>query len=131
MFRHPSPPSASSPHPRSRPVREARPDPAHRPRRCGVGRRGGCRGRDPYRGQRQRGGCSPTTVSATAGRVVFEVTNAGPELGEFEVLSGTTVVDEVENIVPGFVVNLDVPPRWRELRAHLLRDALAARPPSR
>jgi iron uptake system component EfeO len=51
-------------------------------------------------------GCAPAALQATAGRVVFEVTNGGPELGEFEVLSGTTVVDEVENIVPGFVVNL-------------------------
>jgi iron uptake system component EfeO len=51
-------------------------------------------------------GCTPAAVTAPAGRVVFEITNAGPELGEFEVLSGTTVVDEVENIVPEFVVNL-------------------------
>ena len=51
-------------------------------------------------------GCAPAALQTTAGRVVFEVTNGGPELGEFEVLSGTTVVDEVENIVPGFVVNL-------------------------
>jgi iron uptake system component EfeO len=51
-------------------------------------------------------GCAPAALQAPAGRVVFEITNAGPELGEFEVLSGTTVVDEVENIVPGFVVNL-------------------------
>ena len=36
---------------------------------------------------------------------MFEVTNAGPDIGEFEILSGTRVVDEVENIIPGFVVN--------------------------
>ncbi len=51
------------------------------------------------------GGCQPSALTATAGRVVFEVTNGGPDAGEFEILSGTTVVDEVENIVPGFVVN--------------------------
>ena len=51
-------------------------------------------------------GCQPTTLSATAGRVVFEVTNAGAEFGEFEILTGSRVIDEVENIVPGFVVNL-------------------------
>jgi iron uptake system component EfeO len=51
------------------------------------------------------GGCQPSALSATAGRVVFEVTNGGPDAGEFEVLSGTRVVDEVENIIPGFVVN--------------------------
>jgi iron uptake system component EfeO len=50
-------------------------------------------------------GCSPSTLSATSGRVVFEVTNAGSDVGEFEILSGTRVVDEVENIIPGFVVN--------------------------
>jgi len=51
-------------------------------------------------------GCAPATVKATAGRVVFEVTNAGPDIGEFEILSGTRVVDEAENIIPDFVVNL-------------------------
>ncbi|HEY7132006.1 MAG TPA: iron uptake system protein EfeO [Candidatus Limnocylindrales bacterium] len=50
-------------------------------------------------------GCTPSSLSAAAGRVVFEVTNSGPDAGEFEILSGTRVVDEVENIVPGFVVN--------------------------
>src|SRR5215510_1510157 len=50
-------------------------------------------------------GCNPSSLNATAGRVVFEVTNGGTDAGEFEVLSGTRVVDEVENIVPGFVVN--------------------------
>ncbi len=50
-------------------------------------------------------GCQPTALSAAAGRVVFEVTNGGPDAAEFELLSGTRVVDEVENIVPGFVVN--------------------------
>jgi iron uptake system component EfeO len=50
-------------------------------------------------------GCEPGSLSAPAGRVVFEVTNGGPDIGEFEILSGTKVVDEVENIIPGFVVN--------------------------
>ena len=50
-------------------------------------------------------GCEPGALTAASGRVVFEVTNAGPELGEFEILDGDRVVDEVENIVPGFVVN--------------------------
>src|SRR5262245_32619244 len=50
-------------------------------------------------------GCQPSSLNASAGRVVFEVTNGGADAGEFEVLSGTRVVDEVENIVPGFVVN--------------------------
>ena len=50
-------------------------------------------------------GCSPSSIEAAAGKVVFEVTNGGSDIGEFEVLSGTRVVDEVENIVPAFVVN--------------------------
>lgn len=50
-------------------------------------------------------GCEPGSLTATSGRVVFEVTNAGPDIGEFEILDGDRVVDEVENIVPGFVVN--------------------------
>ena len=50
-------------------------------------------------------GCSPSSIEAAAGKIVFEVTNAGSDVGEFEVLSGTRVVDEVENIVPGFVIN--------------------------
>ena len=51
-------------------------------------------------------GCEPGSLTAQSGRVVFEVTNAGPDIGEFEILDGDRVVDEVENIVPGFVVNL-------------------------
>lgn len=51
-------------------------------------------------------GCVPGALEAVSGRVVFEVTNGGPEIGEFEILSGTRVVDEVENIIPEFVVNL-------------------------
>jgi iron uptake system component EfeO len=50
-------------------------------------------------------GCAPSSLTAASGRVVFEVTNAGGDIGEFEILSGTRVIDEVENIVPGFVVN--------------------------
>ena len=34
-------------------------------------------------------GCEPASLSAPAGRVVFEVTNAGAETGEFEILLGT------------------------------------------
>ena len=51
-------------------------------------------------------GCEPTAIEVPSGVVVFEVTNAGGDIGEFEILSGDRVVDEVENIVPGFVVNM-------------------------
>jgi iron uptake system component EfeO len=51
-------------------------------------------------------GCSPTALEVPSGVVVFEVNNLGGDVGEFEILSGDRVVDEVENIVPGFVVNM-------------------------
>ena len=53
-------------------------------------------------------GCTPGTIEAAAGELVFAVTNGGTEAGEFEVLNGTTVVDEVENIVPGVTQNMTV-----------------------
>lgn len=52
------------------------------------------------------GGCDPGAITVPSGVVVFEVTNAGGDIAEFEILDGDRVVDEVENIVPGFVVNL-------------------------
>jgi iron uptake system component EfeO len=52
-------------------------------------------------------GCSPTTVNAAAGPVVFVITNNGTDVAEFEVVGADKkVIDEAENIVPGFVVNL-------------------------
>ncbi len=51
-------------------------------------------------------GCDPTTISVPAGPVVFEITNLGGDVGEFEILDGDFVVDEVENIVPGFQSDL-------------------------
>jgi len=52
-------------------------------------------------------GCSPATITVPSGPVTFVVTNAGNETGEFEIiLANTKVIDEVENIVPGFVVNM-------------------------
>ena len=62
-----------------------------------------------------------------AGKIVFEVTNGGSDIGEFEVLSGTRVVDEVENIVPGFVINFTTRLDGGYLRADLLHAAVAAR----
>ena len=52
-------------------------------------------------------GCSPATVRAAAGPVTFTVTNDGTETGEFEIVqNGERVIDELENIIPGFVVNM-------------------------
>ena len=52
-------------------------------------------------------GCSPMTASAPAGSVLFVITNTGTDVAEFEVIGpDKKVLDEAENIVPGFVVNL-------------------------
>ena len=52
-------------------------------------------------------GCSPTSVKADAGPVLFVITNTGTDVAEFEVIGADKkVIDEAENIVPGFVVNL-------------------------
>jgi iron uptake system component EfeO len=51
-------------------------------------------------------GCDPAAISTPAGPVVFEITNAGGEVAEFEIMRGDFVVDEAENIVPGFEVTL-------------------------
>jgi iron uptake system EfeUOB component EfeO/EfeM len=53
-------------------------------------------------------GCTPSPIEALAGPIVFAVTNGGTEAGEFEVLQGTTVLDEVEDIVPGVTQNLTI-----------------------
>jgi iron uptake system component EfeO len=51
-------------------------------------------------------GCEPSALSVPAGPVVFEITNFGGEVGEFEILRDDFVIDEVENIVPTFQNNL-------------------------
>ena len=53
-------------------------------------------------------GCEPAALTATAGDIVFEVTNGGPEAGEFEILDGDAVLHEVEDIVPSLVGELSV-----------------------
>lgn len=47
-------------------------------------------------------GCEPAAISLPAGPVILEITNLGGDVAEFEILAGDFVVDEVENIVPGF-----------------------------
>ncbi len=51
---------------------------------------------------------SPSALTAPAGSVTFRVTNAGNETHEFEIFEGETVVDEVEDIVPGITRDLTV-----------------------
>ena len=56
-------------------------------------------------------GCEPATMKLDAGRVEFKVTNGGTgRVSEFEVLSGSRILGEKENLVAGlsgsFTVNL-------------------------
>jgi iron uptake system component EfeO len=47
-------------------------------------------------------GCDPAAITVPAGPSVLVITNLGGDVGEFEILQGDFVVDEVENIVPTF-----------------------------
>lgn len=49
---------------------------------------------------------APATLTAPAGSVTFRITNNGAETHEFEIFQGETVVDEVEDIVPGITRDL-------------------------
>ncbi|HET7474154.1 MAG TPA: iron uptake transporter permease EfeU [Candidatus Limnocylindrales bacterium] len=51
---------------------------------------------------------TPSALTAKAGSVTFHVTNGGGETHEFEIFKGETVVDEVENLVPGLSRDLTV-----------------------
>jgi iron uptake system component EfeO len=53
---------------------------------------------------------TPSVITVPAGSVTFSVRNAGSEEHEFEVLEadGTTVVDEIEGLVPGLTKSLTV-----------------------
>ncbi len=48
-------------------------------------------------------GCVPNTAKAPAGPIIFEVENAGTStVSEFEVLEGSTILGEKENLSEGF-----------------------------
>jgi iron uptake system component EfeO len=54
---------------------------------------------------------TPSTITVPAGEVTFQVKNAGTEEHEFELFNadGTTVIDEIEGLVPGLTKTLTVP----------------------
>jgi uncharacterized cupredoxin-like copper-binding protein len=54
---------------------------------------------------------TPSTLTVPAGEVTFRVHNAGTQEHEFEVFEadGTTVVDEIEGLVPGLTLELKLP----------------------
>ena len=50
--------------------------------------------------------CEPNELTVPAGRVTFSIHNQGSRALEWEILSGVMVVDERENIAPGFIQKL-------------------------
>lgn len=51
-------------------------------------------------------GCEPNTLSVAAGKTTFKIKNQSKRAVEWEILDGVMVVDERENIIPGFVQSL-------------------------
>jgi len=51
-------------------------------------------------------GCQPGSVSAPEGKTTFQIKNESKRAVEWEILKGVMVVDERENILPGFAQTL-------------------------
>ena len=51
-------------------------------------------------------GCEPSNVTVSPGETVFKIKNASRRAVEWEILKGVDVVEERENIIPGFVQTL-------------------------
>jgi iron uptake system component EfeO len=51
-------------------------------------------------------GCEPNAVTVPEGKTTFKIKNASARVLEWEILDGVMVVEERENIVPGFVMTL-------------------------
>ena len=51
-------------------------------------------------------GCEPMKLTVGAGKTVFMIKNASSRAVEWEILQGVMVVEERENIIPGFVQKL-------------------------
>jgi iron uptake system component EfeO len=51
-------------------------------------------------------GCEPNTLSVPAGKTTFKIKNQSKRAVEWEILDGVMVVEERENIIPGFVQSL-------------------------
>ena len=51
-------------------------------------------------------GCNPNQISAEAGKSTFHIKNESRRALEWEILKGVMVVDERENILPGFMQTL-------------------------
>src|SRR5271156_1929798 len=51
-------------------------------------------------------GCEPNALSVPAGKTTFKIKNQSKRVVEWEILDGVMVVEERENIIPGFVQSL-------------------------
>ena len=51
-------------------------------------------------------GCEPNALSVPAGKTTFKIKNQSKRAVEWEILDGVMVVEERENIIPGFVQSL-------------------------
>ena len=51
-------------------------------------------------------GCEPNALSVPAGKTTFKIRNQSKRAVEWEILDGVMVVEERENIIPGFVQSL-------------------------
>ncbi|ACL56651.1 conserved hypothetical protein [Methylobacterium nodulans ORS 2060] len=51
-------------------------------------------------------GCEPASLTVPAGKSVFRIRNQSRRVLEWEILQGTLIVEERENIIPGFVQTL-------------------------
>ena len=51
-------------------------------------------------------GCEPNALSVPAGKTTFKIKNQSKRVVEWEILDGVMVVEERENILPGFVQSL-------------------------
>jgi iron uptake system component EfeO len=51
-------------------------------------------------------GCEPNSLTVPEGKSTFAIKNASRRALEWEILDGVTVVEERENIIPGFTQTL-------------------------
>jgi iron uptake system component EfeO len=51
-------------------------------------------------------GCEPNALTLAAGKTIFKIKNGSQRAVEWEILDGVMVVEERENIIPGFVQTL-------------------------
>lgn len=72
-------------------------------------------------------GCTPNSFEVPAGKVTFQVTNGSSRALEFEVLQGSLMIAERENILPGFKqdMTVDLQPGTYEIACGLLSNPRA------